>query len=125
MIYDNGLYVGVWMFNISWILDINLVVLVSFEVDVYGGWKLVFIDWFIGDIGVLYYVYFGSYLVGMIKFDIIEVYFGVDVKWIVFKYLYSIGNIFGNVDMCGSIYVDLLVMYEFFVGIIGLVYIGC
>lgn len=106
----NGLYVGTWGSNISWLHDAGVCNHgCSLEWDIYGGWKYAINDDWGTDIGVLYYYYPGSYVDGATKPDTTEVYGAISWKWVSLKYSYSVDHTFGVPDTAG--YLDLSANY--------------
>lgn len=108
--HKNGLYLGTWGSNISWLHDSGLCSHgCSLEWDIYGGWRYAFTDEWGMDVGVLYYYYPGSYASGATKPDTTEVYIAGSWKWASLKYSYSVDNTFGVPD--NAWYLDLSANY--------------
>jgi uncharacterized protein (TIGR02001 family) len=108
--HKNGLYVGTWGSNISWLHDAGACNHgCSLEWDIYGGWKYAFNDDWGMDLGVLYYYYPGSYNPGVTKPDTTEVYVAGSWKWVALKYSYSLDHTFGVPD--NAWYLDLSANY--------------
>jgi uncharacterized protein (TIGR02001 family) len=106
----NGVYLGTWASNISWLHDAGVCNHgCSLEWDIYGGWKYAINDDWGTDIGVLYYYYPGSYVSGATKPDTTEVYGAISWKWVSLKYSYSVDHTFGVPDTAG--YIDLSANY--------------
>jgi uncharacterized protein (TIGR02001 family) len=120
--HTSGFYVGTWASSISWLSDtagggINA----PLELDIYGGYKNSFAggDWTY-DVGVLQYVYPGTYTSGFVKPDTTEIYGAIGWKWISLKVSDVVSNhIFGfqgngntSGDTSGSTYVDLTGTYD-------------
>ena len=106
----NGIYLGTWGSNISWLHDAGVCNHgCSLEWDLYGGWKYAINDDWGTDIGVLYYYYPGSYVGGATNPDTTEVYGAVSWKWVSLKYSYSVDHTFGVPDTAG--YLDLSANY--------------
>lgn len=106
----NGIYLGTWGSNISWLHDAGVCSHgCSLEWDFYGGWKYAINDDWGTDIGVLYYYYPGSYADGVTKPDTTEIYGAVAWKWVSLKYSYSVDHTFGVPDTAG--YLDLSANY--------------
>jgi uncharacterized protein (TIGR02001 family) len=106
----NGIYLGTWGSNISWLHDAGVCNHgCSLEWDIYGGWKYAINDDWGTDIGVLYYYYPGSYIGGVTKPDTTEVYGAISWKWVSLKYSYSVDHTFGVPDTAG--YIDLSANY--------------
>jgi uncharacterized protein (TIGR02001 family) len=116
--HTSGFYLGTWASNISWLSDQaswwGESISAPIELDVYGGFKNTFGggDWNY-DVGVLQYVYPGSYPAGFTKPDTTEVYGAIGWKWLSLKYSSVVSShIFGTVtptggDTRGSGYLDL------------------
>jgi uncharacterized protein (TIGR02001 family) len=108
--HKNGLYLGTWGSNISWLHDSGLCSHgCSLEWDIYGGWKYAFNDDWGMDVGVLYYWYPGSYVSGATKPDTTEIYIAGSWKWASLKYSYSVDHTFGIPD--NAWYLDLSANY--------------
>ena len=106
----NGLYIGTWLSNISWLSDSGACNHgCSLEWDVYGGWKYAFNDDWGMDLGVYFYGYPGSYNPGVTKPDTTEVYIAGSWKWISLKYSYSVDHTFGVPNQ--GWYLDLTANY--------------
>lgn len=121
--HSSGLYAGTWLSNISWLTDSPAATgysSSSLEWDIYGGYKGTIGKSDFGyDVGVLFYVYPGSFNTatarkpaGIGKADTQELYGALSWKWITAKYSYSIGNkTFGLEDSRGTWYLDLSATY--------------
>lgn len=109
--HDSGFYAGVWGSNISWLADANDDVSSSLEVDVYGGYAKEFGDFGV-DVGLLQYIYPGSYPHGFNDPNTLEGYVGFSWKFVSFKYSHSFTDLFGTDDSKGSDYLDLSASYE-------------
>jgi len=106
----NGIYLGTWASNISWLHDAGVCNHgCSLEWDFYGGWKYAINDDWGTDIGLLYYYYPGSYVDGATNPDTTEIYAAVSWKWASLKYSYSLDHTFGVPDNAG--YIDLSANY--------------
>jgi uncharacterized protein (TIGR02001 family) len=115
--HSSGLYAGTWLSNISWLTDSPAATgysSSSLEWDVYGGYRGTFGKSDFGyDVGVLFYVYPGTFSstlapAGIGKSDTQELYGALSWKWLSAKYSYSIGNkTFGVEDSRGTWYLDL------------------
>jgi uncharacterized protein (TIGR02001 family) len=106
----NGLYVGTWGSNISWLHDSGVCAHgCSLEWDIYGGWRYAFNDDWGMDLGVYYYWYPGSYNPGVTNPDTTELYIAGSWKWASLKYSYSVSNTFGVPD--NAWYLDLTANY--------------
>lgn len=97
--HTSGVYVGIWGSNVSWLSDASTdaaKISSSLEIDVYGGYKGSFATDFSYDVGVLSYIYPGTYPSGFTKPDTTEVYGSFGWKWISAKYSHVVSNnIFG------------------------------
>jgi uncharacterized protein (TIGR02001 family) len=110
--HTNGLYLGTWGSNISWLHDSGVCNHgCSLEWDIYGGWKYAINDDWGTDIGVLYYYYPGSYNSGVTKPNTTEIYVAGSWKWASLKYSYSVDNTFGIPNSKNSWYLDLSANY--------------
>jgi uncharacterized protein (TIGR02001 family) len=106
----NGLYLGTWGSNISWLHDSGVCAHgCSLEWDIYGGWRYSFNDDWGIDLGVLYYYYPGSYVSGATNPDTTELYASLSWKWAYLKYSYSVDHTFGVPDQAW--YLDLTANY--------------
>jgi uncharacterized protein (TIGR02001 family) len=118
---DNGLYVGTWGSNISWLSDMSTPaapISSSLELDVYGGYRGKFSDSISYDVGALYYWYPGDFPSGFNSADTGEIYAGVTVGPFAHatfgaKYSYALTDLFGYADSDGSGYLDLNANWEF------------
>jgi uncharacterized protein (TIGR02001 family) len=118
---DNGLYVGTWGSNISWLSDLSTPaapISSSLELDVYGGYRGKFGDTVGFDVGALYYWYPGDYPSGFNSPDTAELYFGISAGALQTgqfsaKYSYALTDLFGYADSDGSGYLDASVNWEF------------
>jgi uncharacterized protein (TIGR02001 family) len=104
---DNGLYVGVWGSNVSWLADKGLATGSSLELDAYAGVKNNFFTDFNYDFGVVRYHYPGTYVPGAVNADTDEVHAALAYTWLAVKYSYSLGNAFGIANSTGSSYLDV------------------
>ena len=108
--HTNGIYLGTWLSNISWLHDAGVCNHgCSLEWDLYGGWKYAINDDWGTDIGLLYYYYPGSYVAGATNPDTTEIYGAIAWKWVSLKYSYSVHHTFGVPDNAG--YLDLSANY--------------
>ncbi len=114
--HDSGFYAGVWGTNISWLADANDDVSSSLEVDFYAGYAKEFGDFGV-DVGLLQYVYPGSYPHGFNDPNTLEGYVGLSWKFVSFKYSQSFTDLFGTEDSKGSQYLDLSASYEIIDGL--------
>jgi uncharacterized protein (TIGR02001 family) len=104
---SNGVYIGVWGSNVSWLADQGGVKGSSLELDAYLGVKNSFATDFTYDLGVLRYHYPATYNIGTVNADTSEVYGAIGYQWLSAKYSYSMGNAFGMEGSNGTDYVDL------------------
>jgi uncharacterized protein (TIGR02001 family) len=117
--HTSGFYLGTWASNISWLSDTTAGTSAPIELDVYGGYKNAFAggDWTY-DVGVLQYVYPGTFVSSANKPDTTEVYGAIGWKWISLKVSDVVSNhIFGTAtptggNTSGSTYVDLTATYD-------------
>ncbi len=113
---DNGLYIGSWGSNISWLSDMSTPaapISSSLELDVYGGYRGRFTDSVGFDVGALYYWYPGDFPSGFNSADTAELYFGISAGVFTAKYSYALTDLFGYADSDGSGYLDAAVNWEF------------
>lgn len=104
--HASGLYLGSWASNVSWLSDTGAGVSNSLEWDLYGGYKRTLGE--IGyELGLLRYVYPGSYPAGFTSPDTTELYVAGSWRMLTLKYSHSLGNLFGFVDSRGAGYLDL------------------
>lgn len=110
--HRNGIYLGAWGSNISWLHDLGVVNHGgSLEWDLYGGYKYAINDDWGTDVGILYYYYPGSYLPGVTKPDTTEIYVAGSWKWASLKYSHSVDDAFGIPNSKNSWYLDLSANY--------------
>lgn len=107
----NGLYVGAWGSNISWISDAAVASGASLELDTYAGYKGGFATDFSYDVGFLRYNYVGYYAPAATKADTNEIYGMIGWKWFTLKYSDSLGDTFGMPSASGTNYIDLSASY--------------
>jgi len=101
--YDvgNGIYVGTWGSNISWLSDQTpgataTGASASMEWDIYGGYKGSITSDLGYDVGILTYNYPGDNLSsGNAKPDTVELYGALSYKWFTAKYSVTTGSLFG------------------------------
>jgi len=103
----NGLYVGTWGSNISWISDGAVASGASLELDTYAGYRNSFATDYSYDVGFLRYNYLGYYAPGATKADTNEIYGLIGWKWLTLKYSDSLGDTFGVSKASGTSYIDL------------------
>ncbi|MBW7923394.1 MAG: hypothetical protein H3C59_01480 [Burkholderiaceae bacterium] len=104
--HASGLYLGTWGSNVSWLADSNGDVSNSVELDVYGGYRGAWGD--VGyDVGVLRYLYPGSYPPGFVSPHTTEIYAAGTWRMFTLKYSHATTNLFGVPDSQGSGYLDL------------------
>lgn len=109
---DNGVYIGAWGSNVSWLADRG-VAASSLELDAYAGVKNNFWTDFNYDFGVVRYHFPGIYNAGQVNADTNEVHAALGYGWVAVKYSYSLGNTFGVADSAGSNYLDLAARIPF------------
>lgn len=107
--HDQGLYVGTWASNVSWLSDLG--VSNSLEWDLYGGYKgkagsLSY------DVGALYYWYPGKYPSGFTNPNTLEIYGALTWQQFTAKYSHGLTDTFGYTDSKGSGYLDLTGTFE-------------
>ena len=97
--HPGGVYLGNWNSSVSSQVFTGGS---GVEMDFYGGWKHSYGDVTL-DVGGIYYYYpqaecnqnNACATAGSTKFDNLEVYFGITLKWFSFKYSYALTNYFG------------------------------
>ena len=112
---ENGVYVGAWGSNISWLSDASSTlapISSSLELDVYAGYRGKFSDAVSYDVGALYYWYPGDYPNGFNSADTLELYAGISVAAseklsLGAKYSWAATDLFGYTDSNGSGYLDV------------------
>ncbi|MDT3678905.1 MAG: TorF family putative porin [Burkholderiaceae bacterium] len=109
--HSSGVYLGTWGSNVSWLADSNDDVSNSVELDVYGGWRGKLGD--LGyDVGVLRYLYPGSYPAGFVAPHTTELYAAGSWRMFTLKYSHAATNLFGVPDSEGSGYLDLAANFD-------------
>lgn len=108
----NGVYVGTWGSNISWLTDVGTNKSygkgASLELDTYAGYRNSFATDYSYDVGFLRYNYGGELPTpGTNSANTNEIYGLIGWKWLTAKYSYSLTNLFGFTDSSGSGYFDL------------------
>ncbi len=105
----NGIYVGTWGSNISWLTDPGNYYSkgASLELDTYAGYRNSFATDYSYDVGFLRYNYGGELPNGLVSANTNEIYGLIGWKWLTAKYSYSLTNLFGFTDSSGSGYFDL------------------
>lgn len=104
---DNGVYVGAWGSNVSWLVDRGMATGSSLELDAYAGIKNNFFTDFNYDFGVVRYHFPAVYTAGAVNADTDEIHGALAYLWMAAKYSYSLGNAFGVAGSRGSSYLDL------------------
>ena len=112
---DNGLYVGAWGSNVSWLADTSssaAPISSSLELDAYAGWRGTLSPTVSVDVGAQYYAYPGHFPSGFNRADTLELYAGVTLAAskrvnLSAKYSLSTTDLFGYADSHGSGYLDL------------------
>lgn len=104
--HSSGVYLGTWGSNVSWLADADEQVSSSVELDVYGGYRgaLGEVAW---DVGVLRYLYPGSYPTGFVSPHTTELYAMGSWRMLSLKYSHALTNLFGVPDSEGAGYLDL------------------
>jgi uncharacterized protein (TIGR02001 family) len=103
---SNGMYIGVWGSNISWLADQGTAKGSSLELDPYFGIKNSFYTDFTYDFGVMRYHYPANYSAGVAA-DTDEFHGALGYQWLTLKYSYTIGNAFGLNNSKGTHYMDI------------------
>ena len=112
---DNGLYVGAWGSNVSWLADTSssaAPISSSLELDAYAGWRGTLSPTVSVDVGAQYYAYPGHFPSGFNRADTLELYAGVTLAAskrvsLGAKYSLATTDLFGYADSNGSGYLDL------------------
>jgi uncharacterized protein (TIGR02001 family) len=114
----NGLYLGVWGSNVSWVKDGGFENNSSLEGDLYGGYKGKAGD-FGYDVGAITYYYPGDQIGGMPSPNTTELYLGGSWKFLSAKYSHAVSpNFIGWVNPVtgdnsrGSDYLELNANYD-------------
>jgi uncharacterized protein (TIGR02001 family) len=105
----NGVYVGVWASNISWLYTVQgypATSGASLELDTYAGYSGSFATDFSYNVGVLRYNYGGTRGTA-VNADTNEIYGSIGWKTISAKYSRSTGDLFGYGGSSGSGYLEL------------------
>ncbi|MGH8735857.1 MAG: TorF family putative porin [Burkholderiales bacterium] len=119
--FSNGLYIGTWGSNISWLSDVGAAAgtSASMEWDVYGGYKGSISKDLGYDVGILTYNYPGTNLpTSNADPNTIEIYGALSYKWFTAKYSVTTGSLFGYTNptdgskTTGSGYLDLTGTYD-------------
>jgi uncharacterized protein (TIGR02001 family) len=131
--HASGFYAGTWLSNISWFTDQNAGVksfpeslaspgsvgapyapnrsnAANLEWDLYGGYKSTFAVDFNYDVGVVSYIYPGTYdnLGAYRKPNTTEIYGAIGYKWVSLKYSKAVSTYtFGVNESKGASYLDL------------------
>jgi uncharacterized protein (TIGR02001 family) len=119
---SNGLYVGTWGSNLSWISDAGVypgetyTASSSMEWDIYGGYKGSISKDLGYDVGILTYNYPGKHF-GTFDPNTVEIYGALSYKWLTAKYSVTTGSLFGwtkpdGSKTTGSGYLDLTGTYD-------------
>lgn len=108
---SNGMYVGVWGSNVSWLADQGSAKGSSLELDPYVGIKDSFYTDFTYDFGYTRYHYPANYVAGAVNADTDEIHAALGYQWLTAKYSYSLGNAFGIADAKGTHYLDISANY--------------
>lgn len=102
--HASGVYAGAWGSTISWLADQGPGISAPLELDIYGGYRqsLGGGDWHY-DVGVLNYIYPGSYPAGFTRPDTTEIHGLIGWKSISFKYSSVVSShIFGFTTPTGG-----------------------
>jgi len=112
--HDSGFYVGAWGSSISWLSDSDPDISSQVELDGFLGYAGSFGESDFGyDVGANYYWYPGSYPAGFNDVDTLELYFGLNYKFLSAKYSYATTDLFGIPDSDGSAALDLGAGWDF------------
>lgn len=104
--HSSGVYAGTWGSNVSWLADADARVSSSVELDVYGGYRGTLGE-FGYDLGLLRYLYPGSYPTGFVSPHTTELYAAGSWRMFSLKYSHALTNLFGVPDSEGAGYLDL------------------
>lgn len=111
----NGIYVGAWGSNISWLTDsaasTGYTAKGSLELDTYGGYRGEAGD-VSYDVGFLRYNYSGEVAAGTVSANTNEIYGAVTYSLATVKYSRSLSNLFGVADSKGSTYLEVNGSYD-------------
>ncbi|HRO59591.1 MAG TPA: TorF family putative porin [Burkholderiaceae bacterium] len=121
--HSSGAYAGTWWTNVSWLSDANPDVSSSLEVDVYAGYRGSF-GQFGYDVGVLRYLYPGSYPHGFTSPHTTELYVAGSWQMFTLKYSHAVTNLFGFDDSEGAGYLELNGSFELGAGLGLLAHVG-
>jgi uncharacterized protein (TIGR02001 family) len=118
--HKNGVYLGAFTSNVSWIKDVNGASAGNLEVDLYGGYKTEIAKDLVLDVGAIQYWYPGndsgkSTTLGGTTYtnaDTFEVYGGLTYGIYSFKYSRSLGNFLGNKNSSGAEYVEAAINFD-------------
>lgn len=108
---SNGIYIGAWGSNVSWLADQGAAKGSSLELDPYIGIKDSFWTDFTYDFGYTRYHYPANYTAGAVNADTDEIHAGIGYQWLSLKYSYSLGNAFGIANSKGTHYLDISANY--------------
>lgn len=116
----NGVYLGTWASNVSWVKDFNGATKGQMELDLYGGYKGELAKDTTFDVGVITYQYPGnnSGAVGTPGFgsqsnaNTTELYGAVTYGIFTAKYSRATGDFLGFIKSSGSNYIDLSAAYD-------------
>lgn len=104
--HSSGVYAGTWWTNVSWLADADPDVSSSLETDVYAGYRGSFGE-FGYDVGVLRYLYPGSFPSGFTSPHTTELYVAGSWRMFTLKYSHAVTNLFGFDDSEGAGYLEL------------------
>ena len=114
--HASGVYAGTWWTNVSWLSDASDEVSNSLETDVYAGYRGSFGD-FGYDVGVLRYLYPGSFPRGFTSPHTTELYVAGSWRMFTLKYSHAMTNLFGFDDSEGAGYLELNGAFELGAGL--------
>jgi uncharacterized protein (TIGR02001 family) len=116
----NGVYLGAFTSNVSWVKDFNGASKGSMEVDLYGGYKGVIAGDLGFDVGAITYQYPGNNsgangtrgAGNYSNASTTEIYGGLTYSMFALKYNRSTGDFLGNLKSSGSQYFDLTANFD-------------
>lgn len=118
--HKNGVYLGVWASNVAWVRTFNGASKSTYELDLYGGYKMEIAKDTTLDLGFIAYKYPGnnSGAVGTLSpggysnANTNEFYGAVTYGIYTAKYSRSTGDFLGNLNSKGSNYIDLSAAFD-------------
>jgi uncharacterized protein (TIGR02001 family) len=108
--HKNGLYLGAWTSNISWIKDYVGATDGSLELDLYGGYKGEISKDFTFDLGLITYQYPSN--TAPTNANTTELYGALTFGPVTAKYSRSMGNFIANPSSSGSAYLELAATFD-------------